>query len=174
VLNLADGCLALLSNRARLSKRETFKAQDEGSSFLGSKDFPRDIVRACLRYDPKGILFGTEAVQEPESEEEKRRLKGLLDARIKGKKVLVCSGGDDKLVPYAMSKPFVGLLERAVGTWYADGGVTVVNKVYDGVGHAFSEGMVEDATAFLIEEIASAPVVVPRAGTFGEEGKSRI
>ncbi|KAH6696976.1 Alpha/Beta hydrolase protein [Plectosphaerella plurivora] len=171
------GCpdfMGLLSNRARLSKRECFSALDNGASFLGSRDFPRDLVRACLRYDPKGILFGTDAVRDPENEEEKQRLRGLLDARIRGKKVLVCSGGDDKLVPYAMSEAFVRFMERAAGTWYADRGVTVVNKVYEEVGHVFSPGMVEDATAFLLEEIASAPVAVPRAGTFGEKGKPRM
>lgn len=164
----------LLSNRAKLSKRACFSTLDNGASFLGSRDFPRDLVRSCLRYDPKGILFGTDPVRDPENEEEKQRLRGLLDARIRGKKVLVCSGGDDKLVPYAMSEAFVGFMERATGTWYADRGVTVVNKVYEGVGHVFSPGMVEDATAFLLEEIASAPVAVPRAGTFGEKGKPRM
>lgn len=177
------GCpdfMGLLSDRARLSRRETFRAEDGGSSFLGSRDFPRDLVRACLRHDPKGILFGTGGVRdrgpEEKDEGERDRLRGLLDARVRGKKVLVCSGGDDKLVPYKASAPFVGFLERAAETWYADGGMVVVNKVYDGVGHVFSPAMVEDAVAFLLNEVAAAPMAVPRAGTFGDgdDGKSKI
>ncbi|KAL2879554.1 hypothetical protein SGCOL_005164 [Colletotrichum sp. CLE4] len=155
------GCpdyMALLSDRARLSRLATFSAQDNGASFLGSRDFPRDLVASCLRHDPKGILFGTSAISERAAsltQDEQERLRGVLDGlRLHGKKFLICSGGEDKLVPYAMSAPFVEFLTAATGTWYADAGVEVENKVYEGVGHAFSEGMVEDSVRFLVGAVA--------------------
>ncbi|KAI3535162.1 hypothetical protein CABS01_12137 [Colletotrichum abscissum] len=175
------GCpdyMALLSDRARLSKLATFSAQDNGASFLGSRDFPPDLVASCLRHDPKGILFGTGAVPTPDSlttednAEERKRLRGVLDGlRLHGKKFLVCSGGEDKLVPYAMSAPFLEFLTAATGTWYRDAGVEVENKVYEGVGHAFSEGMVEDSVRFLVDAVAGKD-----AGGVGAEAgeKSKI
>ena len=53
-----------MKDRARKSGLPTFKAEDSGASFLGSPDFPPDLVRTCLANDPKGILFGTNEVPE--------------------------------------------------------------------------------------------------------------
>lgn len=172
-----------MSNRAKLSKLATFKAEDEGASFLGSRDFPRDLVHACLRRDPKGILFGTGPIPEATASvlsEEQRRLRGVLDRHLRGKKVLVCSGGDDKLVPYAMARPFVEFLENATRSeLYGDGGLVVENIVYEGVGHVFSDGMVKDACRFLLDEVESASAADASAtgsdsGAVGEEGRSKI
>ncbi|GKT44921.1 uncharacterized protein ColSpa_05102 [Colletotrichum spaethianum] len=170
------GCpdyMALLSDRAKKSKLATFSAADDGASFLGSRDFPPDLVASCLRHDPKGILFGTGAVPataESLSEDERKRLRGVLDGlRLGNKKFLVCSGADDKLVPYKMSEPFVEFFAGALGTWYADEGVALENKVYEGVGHAFSQGMVEDSLRFLIDAVAEKD-----GGHGGEERKAKI
>ncbi|KAK2729591.1 hypothetical protein CKAH01_02565 [Colletotrichum kahawae] len=167
------GCpdyMALMSDRAQRSKLATFSEEDAGASFLGSRDFPPDLVAACLRHDPKGILFGTGPVPTasvvPEAAEQ-QRLRGLLDARVRGKKFLVCSGGDDRLVPYAKAKPFVDFFQEATRTWYADGGVVFENIVYEGVGHAFSEGMIEDSCRFLLD-------VVNGAAEKGAESRSKI
>lgn len=148
-----------MSDRAKRSKLSTYSAEDDGASFLGSRDFPPDLVAACLRGDPKGILFGTGAI--PAAGEQLpaawiRTLRALLDARLGPKKILVCSGGDDRLVPYAMTRPFVEFLQRAAETWYDDGSLEIENVVYDGVGHLFSEGMVEDACRFLVDAVVSA------------------
>lgn len=35
------------------------------------------------------------------------------------------------------------------GGWYEDGGVYVEDLIYEGVGHEFSAGMLEDATRFI-------------------------
>uniref|UniRef100_L2FPI3 Uncharacterized protein n=1 Tax=Colletotrichum fructicola (strain Nara gc5) TaxID=1213859 RepID=L2FPI3_COLFN len=166
------GCpdyMALMSDRAQRSKLATFSAEDAGASFLGSRDFPPDLVAACLRHDPKGILFGTGSVPTSAVAEaaEQQRLRGLLDARVRGKKFLVCSGGDDKLVPYSKAKPFVDFFQEATRTWYADGGVVFENIVYEGVGHAFSEGMIEDSCRFLLD-------VVNGAAEKGAESRSKI
>ncbi|KAF9880749.1 hypothetical protein CkaCkLH20_01791 [Colletotrichum karsti] len=166
------GCpdyMALMTDRAQRSKLATYSAEDDGASFLGSRDFPPDLVSACLRNDPKGILFGTGAVPSAAadvSEGERQRLRGLLDARVRGKKFLVCSGAVDRLVPYSKAEPFVNFFEEATRTWYADGGVTFENIVYEGVGHAFSEGMVEDACRFLLDAV--------RDGGKGEERRAKI
>ncbi|KAL0942821.1 uncharacterized protein CTRU02_200707 [Colletotrichum truncatum] len=157
------GCpdyMALMSDRAQRSKLSTWSADDAGASFLGSKDFPSDLVSACLRNDPKGILFGTGPILAAQSlpESERQRLRDILDARVRGKKFLVCSGGDDKLVPYSKAKPLVEFFEEATRTWYADAGVTFENIVYEGVGHAFSEDMIEDSCRFLLAAVASAGV----------------
>lgn len=158
-----------MSNRASLSKLPT-----AGSSFLGSKHFPRDLVQACREHDPKGILFGANDIPQSLSQSDETNIKRLLDAHIKGKKMLLCSGADDKLVPYAMSRPFLEFFEKAVKTWYKQGEVVLENRVYEGVGHSFSEGMMEDAVRFLLDEVANAPVSgVSRAGTFGED-RSKI
>ncbi|KAF6839436.1 hypothetical protein CPLU01_01856 [Colletotrichum plurivorum] len=163
------GCpdyMALMSDRAKRSKLSTYSAEDDGASFLGSRDFPQDLVAACLKGDPKGILFGTGAIPAAENnlpEAEIQCLRALLDARLGGKKILVCSGGDDRLVPYAKTQPFVELLQKAAGTWYADRGLEVENIVYDGVGHLFSDGMVEDACRFLVDVVARAGEVPERS-----------
>ncbi|KZL68430.1 hypothetical protein CI238_00183 [Colletotrichum incanum] len=170
------GCpdyMALLSDRAKKSKLATFSAEDNGASFLGSRDFPPDLVASCLRHDPKGVLFGTGAVPasaESLSAEERQRLRDVMDGlRLGNKKFLVCSGAEDKLVPYKMSEPFVDFFAGAVGTWYADEGVVLENKVYEGVGHAFSEGMVEDSLRFLVDAVAEKD-----GGQGGGERRAKI
>ncbi|KAK1978482.1 hypothetical protein LZ30DRAFT_728757 [Colletotrichum cereale] len=170
------GCpdyMALLSDRAKKSKLATFSAEDDGASFLGSRDFPSGLVASCLRHDPKGMLFGTGAVPasaEGVPENERRRLRGALDRLcVGGKKFLVCSGAEDRLVPYKMSEPFIEFFAGAAGTWYADEGVTLENNVYEGVGHAFSERMVEDSLRFLVDAVAGKD-----GGRGGEERRARM
>lgn len=55
------------------------------------------------------------------------------------------------MVPYACSKPFLDFLLGATGEggWWKEGGVYVEDNVYEGVGHAFSEGMRRDAVRFV-------------------------
>lgn len=139
-----------MKDRAQKSKLGTFRQEDNGATFLGSSDFPPGLVDACLKNDPKGIVFGTESIIKSPPEEKRKELKTLFDARIKGKKFLVCSGTEDKLVPYANSAPFLDFLTEATQTWYKEGGVYLENKVYDGVGHEFSQAMTKDAVGFLV------------------------
>lgn len=153
------GCpdyVALLSDRARLSKLSTFSAVDNGASFLGTKDFPNALINACKKYDPKVMLFGTDEIPFPTSEEEKERLEPLLDARIRGKKFLVLSGGADKLVPYAKSEPFLDFLKTTAKTWYKKGGISVDDVVYPGIGHEFNFDMMKDATRFINGVVSEA------------------
>ncbi|KAK7425201.1 hypothetical protein QQX98_000116 [Neonectria punicea] len=133
---------------------------DYGASFLGSKYFPADLIAACLTHDPKAVLFGTAAVLTvPLSASEQARLRPLLDARVRGKRLLLCSGGEDALVPYVNGKPVIEVLKEAAAEdgWYRDGKMVLEDRVYEGVGHRFSAGMVEDAVRFLVEAVEAGP-----------------
>ncbi|KAM0432271.1 hypothetical protein ACHAPT_004811 [Fusarium lateritium] len=138
---------SLMSDRAAIAKL------DCGDNFIGSKYFPDDLVKTCLSYDPRALLFGTSPVQPDQA-----RLKPILDARVRGKRLLLCSGGDDVLVPYANSRPLATLLKEAAGErgWY-DGSVVVEDRVYEGVGHRFNAAMVEDAVRFLVDAVERGP-----------------
>jgi hypothetical protein len=137
-----------MTDRARLSKRKSYTSSN-GADFIGSKDFPRALVRSLKKSDPKGMLFGTSEITIDPSERERDRLRQILDEKIKDKHVLVCSGGADKLVPYHCSEPFMKFIKTAASSWYKDGNLFVDDKVYPGVGHAYSEGMVEDTSKFV-------------------------
>jgi len=142
-----------MTDRARLSKRATYTS-DEGATFLGSKDFPKALVSSIQSWDPRGILFSTSEIVSNPSESEQKRLRPILDAKIKGKRILVCSGGADKLVPYHCSEPFLKFLKEATEGWYRDGDLIVEDRVYEGAGHEFSPDMLKDALKFISDYVA--------------------
>lgn len=144
----------VMSDRARLSKLKTYTTSN-GANFLGSVDFPKALISSCEKRDPKAMLFGTSEIIDNLSGEEQKRVRDLLDAKLKGKRMLVCSGGSDKLVPYHCSEPFLKFLKQATNGWYRDGGVYVEDNVYAGIGHAYSEGMTKDTTRFVSDLLAS-------------------
>lgn len=125
---------------------------DCGEGFLGSKYFPRCLLTTAAQHDPKSILFQEAAVPSlPLTLKERTRLRQVLDARgcLKDKKLLLCSGGEDPLVPWRNSEPFVEVLR--------DVGVDVDGRVYKGVGHKFSKGMVEDVVEWLVDAVGEGP-----------------
>ncbi|KAL7949384.1 Alpha/Beta hydrolase protein [Trichoderma barbatum] len=142
-----------------LSKRAASSKLDYGEAgFLGSKYLPADSIATIRKSDPKGILFGTSPIPSlPLSSAEQDRLRKILDSRVRGKKLLLCSGGADDLVPYAQAEPFIKVLKDAASGWYADGGVEVDDRVYEGVGHKFAADMVNDAVAFLMRVVKEGP-----------------
>jgi len=142
-----------MTDRARLSKLATYTT-DQGTSFLGSKDFPQALISSVKKSDPRGILFGTSEVNLEPHKDEQGRLSHILDAKIKGKNVFVCSGGDDKLVPYRCSEPLLKFLKNATSTWYKGGDVYIEDNVYPGVGHVYSEGMKKDTVRFISDVLA--------------------
>lgn len=145
----------VMTDRARLSKLTTYTT-DSGASFIGSKDFPHALVKAVQKRDPKGIVFGNSDITTHPTAEQQSQLRQALDNTIKGKRLLVLSGKQDKLVPYHCSQPFLEFLKAATGAggWYADGDVYVEDNVYDGVGHAYSEGMKVDAQRFICDYLS--------------------
>lgn len=128
---------------------------DCGKDFMGSRYFPAPLVHTACTCDPKASLFASAPLPAlPLSEDERARIAGLLDSRglrgPKGKPLLLLSGQTDQLVPHKNTVPFVKVLE-------AVGGVAVDDRVYEGVGHAFSADMVKDAVAFLIKAAVEGP-----------------
>lgn len=151
-----------MQDRARLSKLQTYLS-DSGASFLGSKDFPSALLGLCDKYDPKGILFSTGTIPGRPSPSEQEKYRTIMDARIRGKKFQILSGGADKLVPYQAGKQFLDFFKDAVGGWYKDGNVHVEDNVYPGVGHTFTAEMLRDAVRFVLDTVKSfdAPGQLP-------------
>lgn len=143
-----------MSDRARLSKLSTFAAEDNGASFLGSHDFPAGLVDSCSRLDPKGIVFGTASAAWPASEADQLQTRQTLRAAVAGKSFLICSGADDKLVPYRCAEPFLNFFKRAATQW-SDVGFSVEDNVYPGTGHVFSAEMVRDAVRFIVDAVSA-------------------
>ncbi|KAJ3554705.1 hypothetical protein NPX13_g10543 [Xylaria arbuscula] len=151
------GCpdyMNLLQDRARLSKLETFTV-DKGATFLGSKDFPKALIRACEKYDPKAIIFSSGEISTELSASEQDRIRGILNSKIRGKRFQVLSGGADKLVPYKAGQQFLDFFKNATSGWYKDGNVYVEDNVYPGAGHVFSPEMRQDAVRFVLDTVRS-------------------
>ncbi|UNI20947.1 hypothetical protein JDV02_006989 [Purpureocillium takamizusanense] len=159
------GCpdlLGLLTDRAAKANLDT-----GGEPLVGSKYLPPPLTESLSRHDPRGIFFGSAPSPPPPgptslshaatAAAERERLRALLDRHLRGKKLLLCSGGADELVPHARTAPFAAWLADAARGWYADGGLEVQDRVYDGVGHHFSGGMVVDAVEFLVRVVAEGP-----------------
>lgn len=143
----------MLSDRARKSRLPTFSTADNGATFLGSKDFPPSLVTACLKQDPKGILFGTGEVP---SDIFTKQQQEVLHDKLHGKKFLICSGGSDKLVPYSCAEPFLSWFKEAAGSRFKEEKIEVDDRVYEGIGHRFSAEMVDDAVKFVVDVVAGA------------------
>lgn len=145
-----------MKDRARLSKLSTYEKKTSGASFLGSRDFPPALVAQCAQFDPKGIVFGTDDVVEAPSKAQQAQLRQILDKHVKGKRLLMTTGGDDKLVPWRCSEPFTKFFTNAAEGWYKDSGLVVDNRVYAGVGHECSPDMLLDAVRFICEVVNGA------------------
>lgn len=114
-------------------------------------------MKAAQKYDPKGILFGTgDVATVPVTAAEQERLRPILDAKIRGKRFQVLSGGADKLVPYSAAIPFLEFFKDATATWYRDGDVYVEDNVYAEAGHVFDPAMKKDAVRFILDSVARA------------------
>ncbi|KAI0855956.1 hypothetical protein F4860DRAFT_519376 [Xylaria cubensis] len=151
------GCpdyMNLIQDRARLSKLQTFTA-DNGVSFLGSKDFPKALIEACRKYDPKAILFSTGEISAQPSPSEQDRIRVILDRMVQGKRFQVLSGGADKLVPYNAGRQFLEFFKSASSGWYKDGNVYIEDNVYPGVGHEFNAEMRQAAVGFILNTVGS-------------------
>lgn len=151
----------LMADRAARSKRPS-----AGAGFLASRDFPPALVAHCAAFDPRAILFGTGppvVVDDDDDTEERARLRVVLDRCVKGKRFLLCSGAEDKLVPWRCSEAFTRFFVGAAEGWYKESGLRVENRVYEGRGHECSDEMVVDAVRFLVGEVVSAETRVVEA-----------
>lgn len=151
----------LMSDRARKSKLKTYiESSPQGSSFLGSVDFPASLVEAIEKYDPAGLCLGAAprpevAYDQDPSPEQQRNLRLLLQNCLQSKRIINLSGGADKLVPYAQGEPFLRWLKRAISPqgWFRAGNVTLEDIVFDGDGHEMSSEMLEEALRFIEQSL---------------------
>ncbi len=120
---------------------------------MGSKDFPKALIRACEKYDPKAIIFGTGEISTEPSASEQDKIRAILDSKVRDKRILVLSGGADKLVPYKAGQQFLEFLKNATSGWYKDGNVYVEDNVYPGVGHEFNAEMLQAAVRFVLDTV---------------------
>lgn len=159
------GCpdyVRLMMDRARLSNIADWDA-NEPERFLSSKSFTRTLKAVVDRYDPSMLIMAKmnsitsdEHLHEP-SDHEKDRISRVLDRTLRGKRILLLSGGADKLVPYNCGEPFLIFLKRAMGTYYENGGIVLEDLVFNGVGHDISPDMVKELIRF-VDESLGAPV----------------
>ncbi|ETN45461.1 uncharacterized protein HMPREF1541_09293 [Cyphellophora europaea CBS 101466] len=156
----------LMVDRARLSKRACW-LEGQGKGFLGSKDWPQGLVEAIDRVDPasyfskvlgRGAAPGEEDWARTMSEEEVRRVRPEMERCFGGKRLLILSGGADKLVNYKFSEPFLTWLKSATakGGWFDDGGLHLKDVVAEGYGHEVPPSMVEEMLPFINETMDEA------------------
>lgn len=159
------GCpdyLNLMQDRARLSKLHSWtQSSPPGSTFIGSQDFPQALVEAVETYDPAGLFLGSIRHRTPESYERKptpeeiKKIAPLMREKLHGKRILLLSGGADKLVPYAQGEAFLRWLKNATGPagWSSGCDLILRDLIFDGVGHAVGTDMVQQAVYFIAESL---------------------
>lgn len=148
----------LMTDRARLSKRKTYTATTPpGSAFLGSSDFPKALQDAIAQYDPAGLMlpgmFNPTADDKQPDQAQLDRMKALMRERLQGKRILNLSGRIDKLVPYAAGEPFLNIFRRIIAD-DASLDIAFDDILFDGVGHAFPQAMVDYAAEWLCSLLA--------------------
>lgn len=67
---------------------------------------------------------------------------------MQGKRILILSGGKDKLVPYEKGAAFVEELKAVA---------RVQVEIYEGVGHRCTVPMIKELSNFLTTELAASP-----------------
>ncbi|KAF2791255.1 hypothetical protein K505DRAFT_327011 [Melanomma pulvis-pyrius CBS 109.77] len=148
----------LMTDRARLSKRETYTASSPpGAAFLGSHDFPQALLDAIAKYDPAGLLLPGYFSPISEDVEPGKptldRFKMLLRERLHGKRILNLSGKDDKLVPYAAGEPFLNVFKKVLRE-DPSLDIKLEDVLFDGIGHAFPAQMAEKTTVWICDWLA--------------------
>jgi pimeloyl-ACP methyl ester carboxylesterase len=154
----------LMTDRAIRSKLAICMSSDPpGRNFLGSAEFPKPLIEAVERYDPAGLLLGELDVVtgddhlHPPSESELARLRPIMREKLAGKKLLLLSGGKDKLVPYEQNEAFLTWLKKAIDPetgWFGDQGVEVEDIVDPTGRHEFSAPMRKDAERWLCDQLS--------------------
>ncbi|KEF62052.1 uncharacterized protein A1O9_00024 [Exophiala aquamarina CBS 119918] len=175
----------LMADRARLSKRKHW-LETQGRHFLGSPDFPPSLLEILRRTDPASLvascLRDTPREQAwsvlEDTDGDKAALAPLMARCFGNKRILVLSGGADKLVSYAHSKPFLDWLKgsAAEGGWFAGGGLHLEDYVYEGIGHEVPGTMVAQMVKFVNETLDTTSTeshfsLGSTVGVFQQHGK---
>ena len=90
-----------------------------------------------------------------------------------GKKLLVLGGKADTLVPAALASGFVQSVRREVtqvGGALFGTGAGIREVLYEGVGHEFTEAMVEEVRGFVRERVREVEGKGSRKGGYGGSG----
>ena len=176
----------LITDRARLSKRKTWTSSSPpGRDFLGSADFPPSLIEAVKQADPAGLIWSLpglnwqkdqEHLHANLTDEERQVLQPVMSRCFGNKRILNLSGGADKLVPYAHSKPFVDWLKTVSGKggWFEGSGLVVEDIVFDGVGHEVPSRMVDEMVRFVRESLEDEKVGGMEAGGGAARLESKI
>jgi pimeloyl-ACP methyl ester carboxylesterase len=172
------GCpdyVRLMTDRAIRSKvPSALTSAPAGRDFLGSRDFPPALLQAVRQYDPAGILIGELSGFDAEnpcqscSSSEQKRLTPIIEERIGGKSILCLSGGQDKLVPYAMGKPFLEWLKSVADPqrgWAGDFGIALEDFVDPDAGHEFSAPMRKQSEQWLCGYLSTHCSASPQSGS---------
>jgi hypothetical protein len=153
-----------MAQRASKSRLADWNASStHGAAFFGSASFPPALIGEIEAKDPAGWLMPLAAkatalppLQQPKHDTLVPVVKSSVVARLnkslKGKAIFNLAGGNDKLVPYECSKPFMDFLKGAADPkdgWWKDGGLLVLDKVYKGVKHETTPQMATEAVVFL-------------------------
>ena len=165
----------LMTDRAIRGKLPSCTSTDPpGKDFLGSKDFPPSLLEIIRQRDPAGLLLSqldnTDVTTREPSEGEKARLRPLLKEKLAGKKLLVLSGGKDRLVPYQQNELFLTWLKRALdknGGWFNDCGTELEDVLDSEARHEFSAMMRDKTESWLCDLMAGKPKI-------GERRNSKI
>jgi hypothetical protein len=172
----------LMAQRASKSKISDWTTSSiPGSAFFGSPSFPDALIGSIDSSDPAGALLplgakatGLPPLQAPKTASllpiSQARTVARLNKMLKGKAILNLSGGNDKLVPYSCSAPFMDFIKAAAEPregWWKEGGLLVVDRVFPGVKHETSPEMAKMAVEF-VGDVVEGKIQV------GEGVKSRI
>ncbi|EGE02553.1 hypothetical protein TEQG_01587 [Trichophyton equinum CBS 127.97] len=166
------GCpdyINLMTDRAERSKLATWTSSSPpGSHFLGSEAFPQPLIDTLKNWDPTSFFLNHISEYPPKepkrsgpipdpTEEEKNILRPVVKRCLAGKKILVLSGGADKLVPYARGEPFLTWLKKAIGPegWCAEGKISLEDIIFEGVGHQVTPPMRDEAVKFIGDCLAA-------------------
>ncbi|KAE9964100.1 hypothetical protein BLS_008648 [Venturia inaequalis] len=149
----------LMLQRAEKSKRKTVAA-----GFLGSADFPAALIAAVDDFDPAGIFLpkelkgpnvvGAGIASVVPSSSVQASTASLLSEKLQNKKILLQSGGADKLVPYTCGETFLRFLKTAAGSWWKNNGLVLDDRVYEGVGHETTPQMAKEAVEWIGDVLA--------------------
>jgi pimeloyl-ACP methyl ester carboxylesterase len=173
----------LMTDRARLSKRKTWTSSSPpGRDFLGSADFPPSLIEAVKKSDPAGLIWSLPGLQWRKdqehlhtslTEEERQALLPVMTRCFGNKRILNLSGGADKLVPYAHSKPFIDWLKTVSGKggWFEGSGLVLEDMVFDGVGHEVPSRMVDEMVRFVKQSLEDERVSGMDAAPGGGAGR---
>lgn len=156
-IGCADYC-RLMSHRAEKSKRQSWTSSKlPGAEFFGSADFPRCLMDEVCRYDP-ARLFDVDGSWREADPDKRRSLLPLMEKHLQHKKIYCQFGAKDKLVPFGCSEPFLRWLQHAVapGGWFDGHNVLLKPEVFEGVGHAMTPEMVDQAVSFLVRSLDNA------------------